>query len=99
MLYQDGVIIWHSDDAPLESADFLRISQVEDGYLLEFTRPNQIPEKSALHFPGSIDIRFSNSGSRYGDLVTLFTRMCNKLNEYDQDYHQIHLEEIAYQKN
>lgn len=98
MLYQDDTITWHSDDAPLETADIVRISKVEEGFLLEFTRPNLDPEESKLHYPGTITIRFSNSGSRYGDLVTLFTRMYNKLSEYEPEYHQIHLEEIAYQK-
>lgn len=98
MLYQDNTITWYSDDAPLETADIVKISKVEDGFLLEFTRPNLDPEESELHFPGTLSIRFSNSGSRYGDLVTLFTRMYNKLSEYEPEYHQIHLEEIAYQK-
>ena len=97
-LTKDNAITWHSDDAPLNTADIVRITEVEEGILLEFTRPDLDPETSELHFPGTLSIRFSNSGSRYGDLVTLFIRMYNRLNEYEPDYHQIHLEEIAYQK-
>lgn len=97
-LTKDKSITWHSDDAPLEKADIVKITEVEEGILLEFTRPNLTDEEIKNHLPGTITIRFSNSGSRYGDLVNLFNRMYNRLTEYEPIYHQIHLAEIEYQK-
>lgn len=97
-LTKDNAITWHSDDAPIEYADMVRITEVEEGILLEFTRPDLDNSKIDIPLPSTLSIRFSNSGSRYGELVTLFTRMYNRLTEYEPDYHQIHLEELEYQK-
>lgn len=97
-LTKDNSITWHSDDAPMETADIIRITQIEEGILLEFTRPNLSPEEAKNHIPGTISIRFCNSGSRYGDLVNIFNRMFNRLTEYEPTYHQIHLAELEYQK-
>lgn len=46
----------------------------------------------------SLDIRFRTSGSRFGELVTPFLKHFNALANEDFNYHQIHLEELAYQK-
>lgn len=97
-LVQNDSIVWYSDDNEKSKADIVRISETEEGILLEFTRPNLDPKKDDFHFPGTLTIRFSNSGSRYGELVNLFTRMYNNLYEYEPEYHQIHLEELAYQR-
>lgn len=97
-LTKDNAITWHSDDAPLDYADIVRITEVEEGILLEFTRPNIDTTKIDAPLPGTLSIRFSNSGSRYSELVTLFTRMYNRLTNYEPEYHQIHLEELEYQK-
>ena len=48
--------------------------------------------------PGSISIRFRNSGSLYDPFNMIFMRMFNKLQNYDPEYHQIHFEEINYAK-
>lgn len=97
-LTKNNSITWHSDDAPLEYADMVKITEVEEGILLEFTRPNIDITKVDAPLPGTLSIRFSNSGSRYGELVTIFTRMYNRLTEYEPIYHQIHIEEIEHQK-
>ena len=39
-----------------------------------------------------------NSGSRYSPHNIVFMRMFNELQEYYPEYHQIHMEEIEYQK-
>ena len=43
-------------------------------------------------------IRFRNSGSSYQPFNILFMDVFNKLQEYDPNYHQMHIEEYAYQK-
>lgn len=97
-LTQNNAITWHSDDEQIEKADIVRITETEEGILLEFTRPNLDSKKERQHLPGTIAIRFSNSGSRYGALAHVFNRMYNNLTEYEPDFHQIHLEELEYQK-
>ena len=46
----------------------------------------------------SVSIRFRNSGSRYNPFNIIFMKMFNKLQEYNPEYHQIHIEELEYQK-
>lgn len=98
LLTKDNSIIWYSDDASIETADVVRLSIVEEGILLEFTRPDLDPTKEQFCYPGLLNIRFSNSGSRYDELVNIFNRMYQKLQEYEPVYHQIHLEELDYQR-
>ena len=98
LLTKDNSITWYSDDASIEAADVVRLSIVEGGILLEFTRPDLDPTKNPFYYPGLLNIRFSNSGSRYDELVNIFNRMYQNLQEYEPDYHQIHLEELDYQK-
>ena len=98
LLTKDNSITWYSDDASIEAADVVRLSIVEEGILLEFTRPDLDPAKDQFCYPGLLNIRFSNSGSRYDELVNIFNRMYQKLQEYEPVYHQIHLEELDYQK-
>jgi hypothetical protein len=98
LLTKDSSITWYSDDASIEAADVVRLSIVEGGILLEFTRPDLDPTKNPFCYPGLLNIRFSNSGSRYDELVNIFNRMYQNLQEYEPDYHQIHLEELDYQK-
>lgn len=98
LLTKDNSITWYSDDGSIEAADVVRLSIVEEGILLEFTRPDLDPAKDQFCYPGLLNIRFSNSGSRYDELVNIFNRMYQKLQEYEPVYHQIHLEELDYQK-
>lgn len=97
-LTQNNAITWRSDDGPIESANIVRITEVEEGILVEFIQPQLDTTKMDVPSSSSLKIRFANSGSRYGGLVNLFTRMYNRLTEYEPDYHQIHLEELEYQK-
>ena len=91
-LFQNGIIKWYSDDAPLEEASMLEIKFQEDKYIITFHQG-----KEDFGFPTYV-IRFRNSGSRYEPYNFAFMNMYNSLSEYDPNYHQIHIEEYLYNK-
>ena len=91
-LFQNGIIKWYSDDAPLEEASMLEIKSQEDKYIITFHQG-----KEDFGFPTYV-IRFRNSGSRYEPYNFAFMNMYNSLSEYDPNYHQIHIEEYLYNK-
>ena len=91
-LFQNDIIKWYSDDAPLEEASMLEIKYQEDKYIITFHQG-----KEDFGFP-TYAIRFRNSGSRYEPYNLAFMNMYNSLSEYDANYHQIHIEEYLYNK-
>ena len=91
-LFQNGIIKWYSDDAPLEEASMLEIKSQEDKYIITFHQG-----KEDFGFP-TYAIRFRNSGSRYEPYNLAFMNMYNSLSEYNPNYHQIHIEEYLYNK-
>lgn len=99
LLYNGQDIIWHSDDDYFEVADCVKITEVDNGILLEFYRPKNTIKTLGFRMPGTICIRFRNSGSTYDPLNIVFMKMYQKLQQYNPDYHQIHMEEIEYQKS
>lgn len=96
LLFDGKRVEWHSDEEPYDQADVVRITPLEEEYLIEFIR--QAKETSWLKFPKSISIRICNSGSTYHPFNLLFMQMYNELQSYDTEYHQVHLEEILYAK-
>ena len=97
-LYEDGIICWRSDEHIYEDADRVKIYREKENIILEFSRPPVKDEEMIYHMIGSIGIRFRNSGSYYDPFNQIFMRMYNKLCKYNPNYHQIHFEEIEYQK-
>lgn len=91
-LFQNDIIKWYSDDAPLEEASMLEIKSQEDKYIITFHQG-----KEDFGFP-TYAIRFRNSGSRYEPYNLAFMNMYNSLSEYNPNYHQIHIEEYLYNK-
>ena len=91
-LFQNGVIKWYSDDAPLEDASKVEIKKAEEFYDITFYQG-----KEDSGFP-TYTVRFRNSGSRYEPYNIAFMNMYIGLSEYNQDYHQIHIEEYLYQQ-
>ena len=91
-LFQNDIIKWYSDDAPLEEASMLEIKYQEDKYIITFHQG-----KEDFGFP-TYAIRFRNSGSRYEPYNFAFMNMYNSLSEYNPNYHQIHIEEYLYNK-
>lgn len=88
-LYHDGIITWKSDDSfDEERYNEVMIANNKDSFKLTFT----FKEKWTR------SIRFRNSGSSYQPFNILFMDTFNKLQEYDPNYLQMHLEEYAYQK-
>lgn len=99
-ILKDDAIIWHSDEEPYDISDVLRITEQDEQIILEFFRPELTGEKFSIRRPGTISIRFRNSGSFYLPFNIVFMRMYNKLQEYDpeldEEYHQIHIEEYIH---
>lgn len=99
LIYNNGTITWHSDDDEYNVSNYVKITKIKDAYKLEFTRPPIQPGKYAFgQRLGRIGIRFRNSGSTYDPFNLIFMRMYNKLQEYNPEYHQIHMEELEYHK-
>ncbi len=90
-LCSDTSIVWHSDDAPYGVGNCLAISRSRDKerYLIEIKKG-----KDKENFT----VEISNSGSRYSPFNVLFMELYNALCDIDPNYHQIHVEEILYQK-
>jgi len=98
LLFQDGIICWHSDEHIFEDADRVKIYRLNDEIILEFSSPPVKREEYIYRMPGRTGVRFRNSGSTYNPYNIIFMRMFQKLQEYTPEYHQIHLEELEYQK-
>lgn len=97
-LYDGENIRWHSDDDYYDDADRVMITELEDSILLEFYRPKTTLKTLGFRMPGTITIRFRNSGSTYDPLNIVFMKMYRQLQEYDPECHQIHIEEMEYGK-
>ena len=97
-LFDGQNITWHSDDDEYSVANRVTIKQLEDTFVLEFTSPEITEDKFFYRTPGSIAIRFRNSGSTYEPFNIIFMRMFHRLQEYNPEYHQIHIEELNHQK-
>ena len=100
-LFIDNSIIWYSDDGDYADDEIVRISKVDEEFLLEFFKiPKVDKDKSCYssHHHFGISIRFRNSGCRYQPFELPFMKMYNKLCKYDPDMHQIHIEEYEYVK-
>ena len=98
-LYDGNSITWVSDDRDLSFISSVKISMFQDYFLIEFMKEKQ--NVNSLGFlsyyePFRISIRFRNSGSSYDYFNVLFMNMYNSLCNYDENYHQIHIEEYLY---
>lgn len=91
-LFQDDIIKWYSDDAPVEEASRIEIEKKEETYAITFYQG-----KEEYNFP-TFSVRFRNSGSRYQPYNFTFMDMYNCLSEYDPNCYQIHIEEYLYTK-
>lgn len=98
LLFDGKTIEWHSDDDMYDRGEILTINKVDDTFVLEFTCPKIEDNNFVYRTPGSVSIRFRNSGSTYDPYNVIFMRMFNKLQEYDPDYHQLHIEELTYRR-
>ena len=95
---KENNITWISDDNPNDTKDSLTISKLdEDTYRLTFKR-NKEKIKNPYQDFSSIRIRFRNCGSKYNPFNCAFMRMYQSLQEIDDTFHQIHIEELQYIK-
>lgn len=91
-LFLDNKVNWHSDDFSYENASYVTIEKGNESYIIEFHK-----SKNAELF-NTFSIRFRNSGSRYNPYNLLFMNMYNNLKDFNCEFHQVHIEEYAYQK-
>ena len=98
LLFEDGIICWHSDEHIFEDADRVKIYRSNDEIILEFSRPPVKEEEYIYRITGRTGVRFRNAGSTYEPYNIIFMRMFQKLQDYIPEYHQIHIEELEYQK-
>lgn len=94
-VYSNNTITWVSDDSmstDIEESNTVKIVKEEDKFVFNFT----YNEKELI---SSRSIRFRNSGSRFEPFNLIMMKFFNKLQEYVPEYHQIHLEEFAYDKS
>lgn len=95
---KDKKITWISDDGPKELEDKFIFNKVDDDtYRFTFVRNNK-PIDCGIKSSTSIFVRIRNSGSTYSPYNCAFMLMFQKLQNLDPKYHQIHFEEIVYQK-
>lgn len=92
ILFKNGVVEWHSDDFVYDNANVLKIiKQDEDSFIIRIESKEK--EKHSRNV-----IRIANSGSRYKRFNVIFMEMYHKLQAYDPEDTQIHIEEYMYQK-
>ncbi len=96
LLTNNGNITWYSDKDDIDETDILSISKRDDVFELEFA--HQDTDFPIYHKPGMFDICFASKDSRYAPFNKVFYSMYQSLQEYDPTYHQVHLDEIEYQK-
>lgn len=85
-----GIISWHDDESIYEEGNVVNIIPGDEEFILEF-----VPGVKCDAYD-MIGIRFRNSGSTYTPFNSVFMRMFNQLQDYDPNYHQIHIEEVLY---
>jgi len=90
-IFKDGIITWKCDDyTHEEKTNLVNIHKKDEKYIIEFIFNNKDYYSKA--------IRFRNSGSYYNPFNLLFMKMFNKLQEYDPNDKQIHIEEYLYKE-
>ena len=95
---EKGNITWVSDEGPGDAEDRMIMSKVDDDtYRLNFVRNDLEPEYFFKNNQG-ICVRFRNSGSRYEPYNAAFMNLYRDLQNIDDNYHQIHIEELVYIK-
>lgn len=88
-LFSTNCISWHSDEDSLDMANILHISKTEDKIVLYFETKNI--ERNGC-------ISFQMKDSRYIPFQLLFMQLYYQLQNYEEDFQQIHIEEIIYEK-
>ena len=96
LLTQHGNIAWYSDKDQMDETDIMTMSNVGDAFELEFV--HQTKDFPLYYKPGMFDICFSASNSRYYPFNQAFMGMYRDLQQYDPEYHQVHIDEIEFQK-
>lgn len=91
-LFKNNAVEWHSDDCEYDKASILKIFKERETFVVTFEKGKE--NNSFM----SSSVRISNSGSRHIPFQSLFMNMYKLLVDYNPELHQVHMEEILYQK-
>ena len=94
-LFKNNKIDWYSDDFVYENASRLLIEKVNEYFKVTFIKSKKEYDDGILM---TYSVRISNSGSRYNPQNIEFMNMYDKLKEYENNEHQVHVEEILFQQ-
>lgn len=98
-LVNDKCITWISDDRDYKYNCAVKISKIDDIFLLEFVKSESMNKNFFWDNSFDISIRFCNSGSYYKPFNQFFMGMYHKLLDYNPMYHQVHIEELEFLKS
>lgn len=91
-LFKNSIIEWHSDDFEYDKASILKILKEGETFVVIFEKSKEVAGIMTY------SVVISNSGSRYLPFNMLFMKMYHSLIEYYPEFHQVHIEEVLYQK-
>ena len=94
-LFKDNKVDWHSDDFVYENDSRLLIEKIDECFKITFIKSKKEYDDGILM---TYSVRISNSGSRYNPQNIEFMNMYDKLKEYENNFHQVHVEEVIYQQ-
>lgn len=92
-VFHDNIITWISDDSlsfDYKSAEAMQIIKMDDCFKIKFTFYGD-------DYPYVRSIRIRNARSRYKPFNMIMMDLYNSLQEYDPNYHQVHIEEWLYE--
>ena len=97
MITSNNRVNWVSDDDEFTKGDLLTIVKTpEDEIILEFF--HQVTNEPFIYKPGLFDIGIKRKDSRLDPFNKLFYEMYLELQQYNPEFHQIHIEELNYRK-
>lgn len=84
-MYQEGVIRWHDDIHPIPNPNKIAIEKIPDEYLIHF------------QLNDSQTVRIYHPESKRRPFNDLFLHLYHELQNYDLQFHQMHIDEYEYQ--
>lgn len=97
MITSNGRVNWVSDEDTFTEGDYMTIVKTpEEEIIIEFF--HQVTDMPFIYKPGMFDITFKGKGSRLDPFNKLFLEMYLEMQQYNPELHQVHIDELAYQK-
>ena len=84
VVVRNGVVVWHSDEADFDEANYVTITRINGDILITFRKG--IVEND---IPGTITIRFRNNGSRYAPFNVYFMKLYSSMGKIAMSEEQV----------